>query len=116
MTPTIAVGADGGVRVVVGAAGGPTIITATAQVLLNVVDGKQDAQAAIAAPRLHHQWFPEVLMIEPELPAATVTGLQQRGHKTKQVPHIGTVNLLVRTAAGIEAAAEPRSPSKPAGY
>jgi gamma-glutamyltranspeptidase/glutathione hydrolase len=116
MTPTIAVGADGGVRVVVGAAGGPTIITATAQVLLNVVDGKQDAQAAIAAPRLHHQWFPDALMVEPELPAATVAGLQQRGHKTKPVPHIGTVNLLVRTDAGIEAAAEPRSPSSPAGY
>jgi gamma-glutamyltranspeptidase/glutathione hydrolase len=116
MTPTIAVGDDGRVRVVVGAAGGPTIITATAQVLLNVVDGKRDAQAAIAAPRLHHQWFPELLMVEPELPETTVTGLAQRGHKTKQVPHIGTVNLLVRTDAGIEAAAEPRSPSQPAGY
>ncbi len=116
MTPTIAVGDDGRVRVVVGAAGGPTIITATAQVLLNVVDGKLDAQAAIAAPRLHHQWFPETLMVEPELPAATVKALEQRGHKTKQTPHIGTVNLLVRTDAGIEAAAEPRSPSAPAGY
>jgi gamma-glutamyltranspeptidase len=45
-----------------------------------------------------------------------VAGLQQRGHKTKPVPHIGTVNLLVRSDAGIEAAAEPRSPSSPAGY
>ena len=101
----------------VGAAGGPTIITATTQVLLNVVDGKMDAQAAIAAPRLHHQWFPEMLMVEPELPAATVGALEQKGNKTKQIPHIATVNLLVRTDAGlIEAAAEPRSPSKPAGY
>ena len=39
MTPTIAVDGDGKVRIVVGAAGGPTIITATTQVLLNVVDG-----------------------------------------------------------------------------
>ena len=43
--------------------------------------------------------------------------LEQKGNKTKQIPHIATVNLLVRTDAGIiEAAAEPRSPSKPAGY
>jgi gamma-glutamyltranspeptidase/glutathione hydrolase len=116
MTPTIAVDGDGKVRIVVGAAGGPTIITATTQVLLNVVDGKMDAQAAIAAPRLHHQWFPEMLMVEPELPAATVRALEQKGNKTKQIPHIATVNLVVRTDAGIEAAAEPRSPSKPAGY
>jgi len=117
MTPTIAVDGDGKVRIVVGAAGGPTIITATTQVLLNVVDGKMDAQAAIAAPRLHDQWFPEMVMVEPELPAATVRALEQKGNKTKQIPHIATVNLLVRTDAGlIEAAAEPRSPSKPAGY
>jgi gamma-glutamyltranspeptidase/glutathione hydrolase len=116
MTPTIAVDHDGRVRVAVGAAGGPTIITATAEVLLNVVDGKMDAQAAIAAPRLHHQWFPDVLMVEPELPSATVHALAQRGHKVKPVEHIGTVNLLVRTDSGIEAASEPRSPSAPAGY
>jgi gamma-glutamyltranspeptidase/glutathione hydrolase len=116
MTPTIAVDHDGRVRIAVGAAGGPTIITATAQVLLNVVDGKMDAQAAIAAPRLHHQWTPDALMVEPELPVATVRALEQRGQKVKPVPHIGTVNLLVRTDTGIEAASEPRSPSAPAGY
>ena len=55
----------------VGAAGGPTIITATAQVLLNVVDWKLDAQAAIAAPRIHDQWFPEVLSVEPDDRRAT---------------------------------------------
>ena len=69
MTPTIALDAGGRVRVVVGAAGGPTIITATAQVLMNVVDWKLAAQAAIAAPRIHHQWFPEMLGVEPEIGA-----------------------------------------------
>ena len=71
MTPTIALDDAGQVRVVVGAAGGPTIITATAQVFLNVVDWKMDAQAAIAAPRIHHQWFPEVLGVEPDDRRAT---------------------------------------------
>jgi gamma-glutamyltranspeptidase/glutathione hydrolase len=116
MTPTIALDPAGGVRVVVGAAGGPTIITSTAQVLLNVVDWSLSAQDAIAAPRIHHQWFPELLGVEPEISAAAVAGLGKIGHKVKTFPHIGTVNLLVRTGAGIEAAAEPRSPSRPAGY
>jgi gamma-glutamyltranspeptidase/glutathione hydrolase len=116
MTPTIALDDGGRVRVVVGAAGGPTIITATAQVFLNVVDWKLDAQAAIAAPRIHDQWFPDVLGVEPEIGFDAIAGLNKLGHKTKTFPHIGTVNLLVRTRAGIEAAAEPRSPSKPAGY
>ena len=116
MTPTIAIDDAGQVRVVVGAAGGPTIITATAQVFLNVVDWKMSAQAAIEAPRIHDQWFPETLAVEPAIGADVVAGLGKSGHKVKTIPHIGTVNLLVRTDAGIEAAAEPRSPSQPAGY
>ena len=116
MTPTIAVDGQGQVRVVVGAAGGPTIITATTQVFLNVVDWKLDAQAAISAPRIHDQWFPDVMGIEADIPRDVVDGLTRRGQKIKEFPHIGTVNLLVRTDKGIEAGAEPRSPSAPAGY
>ena len=116
MTPTIALDGDGRVRVVVGAAGGPTIITATAQVFMNVVDWKLPAQEAIAAPRIHHQWFPEMLGVEPGIAADAIAGLGKIGHKVRPFPHIATVNLLVRTDAGIEAAAEPRSPSQPAGY
>jgi gamma-glutamyltranspeptidase/glutathione hydrolase len=86
-------------------------------VLLNVVDWKLDAQAAVAASRIHDQWFPEVLAVEPEVPRDVIENLERRGHKTKQFPHIGTANVLVRTDQGsIEAGAEPRSPSAPAGY
>jgi gamma-glutamyltranspeptidase / glutathione hydrolase len=116
MTPTIAVDGTGRVRVVVGAAGGPTIISSTTEVFLNVVDWKMDAQAALAAPRIHHQWFPDLLGIEGDIPRDVVDGLEKRGQKVKEFPHIGTVNLLVRTDQGIEAGAEPRSPSSPAGY
>jgi gamma-glutamyltranspeptidase / glutathione hydrolase len=85
-------------------------------VLLNVVDWKLDAQAAVAAPRIHDQWFPDLLMVEPDIVRDVTAGLEQRGHKLKEMPHIGTVNVLVRTDKGIEAGAEPRSPSSPAGY
>jgi gamma-glutamyltranspeptidase/glutathione hydrolase len=116
MTPTIAVDEAGRVQVVVGAAGGPTIISATTQVLLNVVDWKLDAQAAVAAPRIHDQWYPEILAVEPEIARDVVDGLTRRGQKVEPFPHIGTANVLVRTDKGIEAGAEPRSPSAPAGY
>jgi len=115
MTPTIAVDGDGRVRLVVGAAGGPTIISSTIQVLLNVLDWKLDAQAAVAAARIHDQWFPELLAVEPDVPRDVTDGLQRRGHKIMEMPHIGTANVLVRTDKGIEAGAEPRSPSSPAG-
>jgi gamma-glutamyltranspeptidase/glutathione hydrolase len=115
MTPTIAL--EGGkVKLVVGAAGGPNIITSTAQAFLNVVDGKMDAQAAVSAPRLHHQWFPETLALETTFPRDVADDLAKRGHKLKELPASGKVNLLVRADDGIDAAAEPRSPSQPAGY
>ncbi|HEY2900822.1 MAG TPA: gamma-glutamyltransferase [Polyangia bacterium] len=114
MTPTVVLDGDQ-VKMVVGAAGGPTIITATAQVLLNVVDWKLDAQAAVAAPRIHDQWFPELLMIESDVPRDVVDGLERRKQKTKELPKIGVANVIVRTANGLDAGAEPRSPSTPAG-
>jgi gamma-glutamyltranspeptidase/glutathione hydrolase len=114
MTPTVVLDGDQ-VRMVVGAAGGPTIITATAQVLLNVVDWKLDAQAAVSAPRIHDQWFPELLMIESDVPRDVVDGLERRKQKTKELPKIGVANVIVRTADGLDAGAEPRSPSTPAG-
>ena len=115
MTPLIVLDGEG-VKLVAGAAGGPTIITATTQVLLNVIDFKMDAQAAIAAPRIHDQWFPEVLMVEPEIPRDVADALSHRGQKVKEIPHVGVSNLIVRTKVGLEVAAEPRSPSTPAGY
>lgn len=114
MTPTVVLDGDR-VKMVVGAAGGPTIITATAQVLLNVIDWKLDAQAAVAAPRIHDQWFPELLMVEGDLPRDVVDGLERRHQKTKDLPKIGVANVIVRTEKGLEAGAEPRSPSAPAG-
>lgn len=115
MTPTVVLEGER-VKMAVGAAGGPTIITATAQVLLNVIDWRLDAQAAIAAPRIHHQWFPDPLMFEADLPRDVIENLERRGQKPKELPKIGVANAVVRTEAGLEAAAEPRSPSAPAGY
>jgi gamma-glutamyltranspeptidase len=50
------------------------------------------------------------------VPREAATELEKDGHKVKELPGSGKVNLLVRTAKGIDAAAEFRSPSGPAGY
>ncbi|HEX4405188.1 MAG TPA: gamma-glutamyltransferase, partial [Polyangia bacterium] len=116
MTPTIVMDGDK-VKVVVGGAGGPTIITSTTQVLLDVVDWNLDAQAAVAAPRVHDQWFPAVLGVEAGFPQPTLDALARDGQKIKPAPGpVGKVNVLVRAGKGIDAASEPRSPSGPAGY
>jgi gamma-glutamyltranspeptidase/glutathione hydrolase len=70
----------------------------------------------VTAPRIHHQWFPDVLGVEPSVPRETAGALEKDGHKLKELPVSGKVNLLVRTDKGIDAASEFRSPSGPAGY
>jgi gamma-glutamyltranspeptidase/glutathione hydrolase len=115
MSPTVVLEGDR-VKMVVGASGGPTIISATLQVLSNVIDWKLDVQEAMAAPRIHHQWFPEVLMLEPDVPRDVSDNLATRGHKPRQIPQIGVANAVVRAGDVLEAASEPRSPSTPAGY
>jgi gamma-glutamyltranspeptidase/glutathione hydrolase len=104
------------VKLVVGGAGGPTIISATLQVLLNVLDQKMDAQEASAAPRIHHQWKPTVLSLEDDIPRDVIDALEKRGHKTQTRGHIALVNVAVRTKDGLEAASEFRGGGAPAGY
>jgi gamma-glutamyltranspeptidase / glutathione hydrolase len=79
MTPTIVL-REGRPFLVVGSPGGPRIITTTLLAVLNVIDWGMDVEAAVAAPRFHHQWLPDVLYLEPEVPADVVEGLRRRGH------------------------------------
>jgi gamma-glutamyltranspeptidase/glutathione hydrolase len=117
MSPTI-VRDTNGVVLVVGAAGGPTIISATLQVILQMLEGKKDVQAAIAAPRLHDQWSPAVLSVEPEFGFDVLENLKKRGQILREAGHIGKANAVSRApdGRGWDAAAEPRSASTPAGY
>jgi gamma-glutamyltranspeptidase / glutathione hydrolase len=73
---------DGRVRLVTGSPGGRTIINTVLCVVVNVVDFEMEIQAAVDAPRVHHQWLPDLVRFEdkPEL-AALVKELSQRGHK-----------------------------------
>ncbi len=64
MTPTIITYKDK-VFMVVGSPGGPRIISSTLLTILNVIDFKLNIQAAVDAPRFHHQWLPDTIYAEP---------------------------------------------------
>jgi gamma-glutamyltranspeptidase/glutathione hydrolase len=64
MSPTI-VSKDGKPFMVIGSPGGSRIITITLEAIMNVVDHGMDLQEAIDAPRVHHQWLPDRVLMEP---------------------------------------------------
>lgn len=116
MAPTL-VFDDEGLLAVAGASGGPRIITATMQVLLNVLAGAS-ADEAVTRPRMHHQWLPNRLYLEP---GAFVEGdvraeLESRGHLLDERGQIGNVQLIRRSVSGWDAACDPRKGGKPVGY
>ena len=83
MTPTI-LDRDGRLYMVSGSPGGPRIISTTLLTILNVVDWKMDPQAAVAAPRFHHQWDPNRLRVEPEVSDVVIESLEARGHDVER--------------------------------
>jgi gamma-glutamyltranspeptidase/glutathione hydrolase len=115
MSPTIVLG-ERGVEIVTGAAGGPRIVSATLQILIDILVFGLDARQAVATPRIHHQWEPDVLYYEPGLPAEVVQALGNRGQRPKSRPDIGKANAIVRSRSGLDAAADPRSGGEAAGY
>ena len=82
MTPTIVL-KDGKLFLVLGSPGGPTIITTVANVLIGVVDLSLDIQEAVNAPRFHHQWLPDEILVEDRLSPDTMKVLRSKGHKLK---------------------------------
>jgi gamma-glutamyltranspeptidase/glutathione hydrolase len=93
MTPSIVL--KGGKPILsVGAAGGPTIITATLEIILNVVDSGMDAQTAIDQPRFHHQWSPDELKVENAMNPALIADLKKRGHHVSEVSALRRVEMV----------------------
>ena len=109
MTPTI-VTENGQLRLAVGAPGGSTIITTVLQIILNVLVYNMDAKEAVSAPRIHHQWLPDYLMVERGgFNQGILQELERRGHKIKESNPWGNANLIVVTPDGwLEGAADPR--------
>ena len=116
MSPTI-VTRDSEVVAVAGGSGGPFIITGTLQTLLNALVFGLDAEQAVAAPRLHHQWAPQVLMAERGIGGGERHALAGLGHKVIDAPMAASVQLVLRAPDGtLDGAADPRKGGRAAGW
>jgi gamma-glutamyltranspeptidase/glutathione hydrolase len=82
MSPTIVL-KDGKPFLVTGSPGGSRIITTVLQVALNVIDHGMNAAEAVIAPRIHHQWLPDVVAAERGFSPDTLRLLESRGHTVK---------------------------------
>jgi gamma-glutamyltranspeptidase / glutathione hydrolase len=125
MTPTIVTERVGQgssqtsqLRLILGSPGGSTIITTVLQVLLNSLVYDMDLGAAIAAPRIHHQWQPDRLRIEPfGLDILTETTLRDRGHNLDPKPGWGNANAIrVLPDNRLQGAADPRGEGNAQGF
>jgi gamma-glutamyltranspeptidase/glutathione hydrolase len=117
MDPTIVLDPQGKLLMVTGAAGGPTIITATMEVILDVIEHHMTLADAMRTPRVHHQALPDVLRYEPNgLSAATVDSLKAMGHNMKAQGGLANVNSILRVAGGWQGVHEPRSVGGAVGY
>jgi len=117
MTPTIVVGRDGKVLLVVGAAGGPTITTTTVQIIMNVVDNHMSLADAMSAPRLHEQAWPDVLVYETGgIAPAVADSLRAMGYTLHAVEHLANSNDILRVPGGWSGMVEPRATGAAVGF
>ena len=113
MTPTVVLGLDGRPELVVGASGGPFIITATYQVVRGVIAEGLGVAEAVAAPRWHHQWQPNAVMAEAGVPG--LEPLRASGHDVRIVEKpFCAVQAVGRTGDVFAAASDPRKGGEPA--
>ena len=116
MAPTIVLDPKGSVEMLIGGRGGPRIITAVVQAIVNVIDHRMTLADAVGAPRIHHQALPDVLEYEKGgVPADVVAALGAMGYSTKP-GGTGSLTAIRRTATGWEGLFDPRKHGLAAGY
>lgn len=119
MTPTIVLRKDGSLWFAVGARGGPRIISAVMQTVINVIDHDMDIQEAIDAPRIHHQWLPDQIYFEPYgMSPDTMNVLTGYGHKFADGPgYIASATGIMIDEKGVRLGAiDSRSDGLAVGY
>ncbi len=114
MTPTI-IARGGKPFLLIGSPGGRTIINTVLQVISNVIDFEMDISEAIAAPRVHHQWLPDVLRVEEfGISKDTQRLLESYGHRVvisrSSRSQGSAMGILVDPTTGLRlGAADPRA-------
>ena len=115
MTPTIII-EDGKATYACGASGGPRIITATLQSLLNHTVFGMTVQQSVTAPRFHHQWSPDEVLLEPELFNSVSAALQAKGHITQRASSLAATQGAALQTKELTGGSDPRKHGQPAGY
>jgi gamma-glutamyltranspeptidase/glutathione hydrolase len=109
MTPTIVL-KDGKPFLITGSPGGSRIITTTLQIILNVIDHKLNAAEATIAPRMHHQWEPDLLRLEKGFSTDTLEILGQKGQRISVGRNMGRTQTIKIENGIFEAFSDTRNP------
>jgi gamma-glutamyltranspeptidase/glutathione hydrolase len=108
MSPTIVL-KDGKPVLVTGTPGGSRIISAVLQIVVDVLDYRMDVAAAVAAPRVHHQWMPDEVRAERGFPPETLDELKAKGHRVIEPLGQTSANSIAVTPTGLLGAPDPRT-------
>ena len=109
MTPTI-VFKDSKPYIVTGSPGGSRIITTVMQIILNVIDHDMNIAEASHAPRIHHQWFPDIVFHEKYFSPETKKALEEKGHELKQRAAMGSTQSIMIKNGQFHGSTDPRRP------
>ena len=117
MTPTI-VEKNDKLFMVLGTPGGSTIITSVFQTILNVIDYNMGMQEAVDSKKFHHQWLPDVLVVEEETLSDELSNkLTQIGHKIVKRSSLGRMDcILIKEDGSLEGGADKRGDNIALGY
>jgi gamma-glutamyltranspeptidase/glutathione hydrolase len=117
MSPTIVLDPKGNLLLVTGARGGPRIISAASQIILNVIDHRMSLADAMSAPRIHHQALPDSIRVERGgFAPATIDRLRSMGHYVYELSGIASANSIMRVSGGYEGMSDPRSHGAAVGF
>ena len=94
---------------VTGTPGGSRIISTMLQVIVNALDYHMALEAAVAAPRVHHQWMPDEVRVEPGFAEDVLAELRSRGHNVVQGMTCCSANSILVTPNGLLGAPDPRT-------
>lgn len=118
MAPTLVL-KDGEPLLITGSPGGPTIITTTLQVLVNVIDHEMSLADAVALPRFHHQWKPDLILMEPYVISPdTRARLEEMGHRGFRPAGftLGDANSILFRDGLMHGVKDPRGDGVAVGY
>ncbi len=108
MSPTILL-KNGQPVLITGSPGGSRIISTVLQVIVNTVDFDLNIAAAVATPRLHHQWLPDEVRVEKGFPEAILAELKARGHRIIEPLGQTSANSIAVSAEAMLGAPDPRT-------